>query len=184
MELCGRSRAGSIKRAGAYAAWREADDACKDAARDRIEGIDHRISGLYERAVTIERIANYASLSTELKGRALKRLLIAVVVASLGIVSFAWAANPPDADRFPPSLRNADLRGAALQGSNLRGADLTGANLTGANLSGANLKDANTKDVTWSHTVCPDGTNSDSVARPDPKSGQPVGGTCEGHLVL
>jgi uncharacterized protein YjbI with pentapeptide repeats len=53
------------------------------------------------------------------------------------------------------SLRNANLSGANLQGSNLQGADLTGANLHGATLSGANLQG-----ITWSNTVCPDGTNS------------------------
>jgi hypothetical protein len=55
------------------------------------------------------------------------------------------------------SLRDANLSGANLQGSNLQGADLTGANLHGASLSGANLQG-----ITWSNTVCPDGTNSDN----------------------
>jgi len=49
--------------------------------------------------------------------------------------------------------------------------NLKDANLTGATLVGADLKGANVKGVTWSHTVCPDGTNSDAN-----------GGTCLGHL--
>ena len=83
-------------------------------------------------------------------------------------------------------LRNVDLTGAVLRGANLSHADLTGAKLghavlTGANLNGDDLTNAdlsgavttgaNVGQVTWSNTVCPDGTNSDAD-----------GGTCKGHL--
>ena len=43
------------------------------------------------------------------------------------------------------------------------------ATLENANLIGANLE--NTGGVTWSHTTCPDATNSDNH-----------GNTCAGHL--
>ena len=88
-------------------------------------------------------------------------------------------------------LSGVDLAGAYLPRANLSGAKLKGANLARANLHGANLSDANLKDanlasanltrasldgahvtgVAWSHTLCPDGTNSDAN-----------GGTCVGHL--
>jgi uncharacterized protein YjbI with pentapeptide repeats len=64
------------------------------------------------------------------------------------------------------SLKGANLTNANLKNDNLQGADLSGANLHGAITSGANLQG-----ITWSNTVCPDGTNSDHD-----------GGTCTGDL--
>jgi uncharacterized protein YjbI with pentapeptide repeats len=69
------------------------------------------------------------------------------------------------------NLTSANLTGATLTSANLTNANLTNANLKGANLKGANLKGANLSGVTWSNTVCPDGTNSNAD-----------GGTCLGHL--
>jgi len=69
------------------------------------------------------------------------------------------------------NLKDATLANSDLAGANLSGANLKGANLTGASLVGANLAGANVKGVTWSNTLCPDGTNSDTN-----------GGTCLGHL--
>jgi len=68
-------------------------------------------------------------------------------------------------------LTGANLTGASLIGTNLQGANLQGANLTNANFGGATLKAASLGGVTWSNTVCPDGTNSDAD-----------GNTCMGHL--
>jgi len=61
--------------------------------------------------------------------------------------------------------------GAKLSGADLGGANLNRANLSGANLSGTDLAAANLNNVTWSSTVCPDGTNSDND-----------GNSCLGHL--
>ena len=84
------------------------------------------------------------------------------------------------------NLSNSNLQGTNLTGANLSGANFTGANLIGAalqstnlqganlsnaNLGGATLKGASLGGVTWSNTVCPDGTNSDAD-----------GDTCLGHL--
>ena len=85
---------------------------------------------------------------------------------------------------------NADLRHRNLERVNLSGAILTGANLDGAqlddahaaasrqgshsgstNLRHADLRHADVSDVTWSNTICPDGTNSNSN-----------GNSCQGHL--
>ena len=55
--------------------------------------------------------------------------------------------------------------------ANLEGTNLPGANLTNANLTGANLTGAKVNGVTWSNTLCPDGTKSDAN-----------GHTCVGHL--
>lgn len=52
-------------------------------------------------------------------------------------------------------LSRYDLSGANLSGANLAGADLSGARLEGATLTAAILTA-----VTWSNTICPDGTNS------------------------
>ncbi len=54
----------------------------------------------------------------------------------------------------------ADFTDANLAGANLN-ADLQQANLTGANLTGATIASANLSGVTWLHTTCPDGSNSD-----------------------
>ena len=81
-----------------------------------------------------------------------------------------------NADLSHRNLRGANLSGAILTGANLRFADLDGgflpnANLTGANLRGADLRHADIAGVTWSNTICPDGTNSDGD-----------GGSCQRHL--
>jgi uncharacterized protein YjbI with pentapeptide repeats len=73
-------------------------------------------------------------------------------------------------------LRFSDLRGANLTRANMFGAtigdaDLTGADLTSTTLLDADLTNADLTEVTWSHTFCPDHTNSDDN-----------GGTCVGHL--
>lgn len=108
-------------------------------------------------------------------GRSKKWIFLGVILASVGITVFAWAANPgADANA---SMRNADLTNADLRGANLRKADLTGANLTNTNLRGANLRDAIVTDATWHNTTCPDGTNSDAAMRPGKSP------TCEGHLI-
>lgn len=71
------------------------------------------------------------------------------------------------ADLTDIDLARANLSGARLIETNLTGVDLTGVNLTGANLTRANLTDAELRDViatdmTWSSTICPDGSNSDA----------------------
>lgn len=101
----------------------------------------------------------------------LRRLIPATALTALGIVGFAWAANPPTPP--PPSidLSHVNLTGADLRDAVLDGADLTGANLTDTDLRGASMKGARLKDVIWHATTCPDGVNSDSA-----------GGTCLGHL--
>lgn len=55
--------------------------------------------------------------------------------------------------------------------SSFANANLTNANFTNAHLGGANMSGATTTGVTWSNTICPDGTNSNDN-----------GNTCEGHL--
>lgn len=106
-------------------------------------------------------------------------IVVTMCIASLGILAFAWAANPGETP--PTSLRSAILKGADLGGASLRNADLTGADLTGANLRGADMREATINDVTWGNTTCPDGSNSDAQARTD-AAGKSTGATCEGHL--
>jgi uncharacterized protein YjbI with pentapeptide repeats len=59
------------------------------------------------------------------------------------------------------NLRDADLSGANLGGVNFANADLSGANLAGADLR-AKLDGADLSNVTWSATLCPDATRSDT----------------------
>ncbi len=90
-------------------------------------------------------------------------------------------ANLKGANLQGANLQKANLQGANLNGvhgsganfagANLEGANLSKANLTGANLSGANTKGANLNKITWSNTICPDGSNSNSD-----------GGTCVNNL--
>ena len=68
-------------------------------------------------------------------------------------------------------LAGADLSWAFLGDADLAGADLTGADLTEADALGADLSGSGVTGVTWSATVCPDGTISDDV-----------GGTCLADL--
>jgi hypothetical protein len=57
-------------------------------------------------------------------------------------------------------LRLSNLTRASLTRTNLTGARLAGANLTGAVMTGARLSGAGLARVVWSHTTCPDGTDS------------------------
>jgi uncharacterized protein YjbI with pentapeptide repeats len=69
------------------------------------------------------------------------------------------------------NLSGANLTGADLEGSHLDDGFLPNANLTGADLRRADLRHADIAGVTWSNTICPDGSNSNSH-----------GSTCVGHL--
>ncbi len=66
------------------------------------------------------------------------------------------------ASLFEATLTSADLTGADLTGTDLTEATLTKANLTNSDLTGAFLDGAVLTSVTWSNTICPDGTNSDA----------------------
>ena len=146
-----------------------ADDSDEDTTTEAAE-LEAAIIDVDARIREIEDAAGYQLLRADFEAT-LRRLIIAAVVVALGIVAFAWAANPPDkpapsADLSGSSLvgaylRDVDLRGAVLDHSDLSGADLTGADLTGASIIG----------VTWDRTTCPDATISDDN-----------GGTCAGHL--
>jgi hypothetical protein len=132
------------------------------AARPAIEALDRRIEA-------VEDVANHEALKAEF-GRCLRRLLFAVMVAFLGILAYAWAANPP-AKTPTADLRNTRLQGAFLRDADLRNAKLDGADLTDTDLTGADLTGASLLKVRWHNTTCPDGTDSDTN-----------GGTCQGHL--
>ncbi len=101
-------------------------------------------------------------------------------------------ANLTGADMSNSNLKGANFTGAIMVGvnlsnSNVKGANFTGVNLTGVNFTNSNLKGANLTNsnltgatgmstanlsgVTWSNTICPDGTNSNAN-----------GGTCAGHF--
>jgi phospholipase C len=69
------------------------------------------------------------------------------------------------------NLSGAILTGADLEGAQLEGGFLPNANLTGADLRRADLRRADVSGVTWSNTICPDGTNSNGD-----------GNSCQGHL--
>lgn len=138
-----------------------------EADTDRLLGT---ISDLDARAEAIQAMAQHKLLAEQFQ-KELGKLLRAATVIAIGVMSFAWAANPPpakagSADLHGARLVDAQLRDADLKDATLDGADLTGTDFTGADLSGASLKN-----VTWSHTICPDGTNSDAA-----------GNTCAGHL--
>ena len=80
-------------------------------------------------------------------------------------------ADFTNADLSDASLSEANLSGASLSGANLLNMDLRGADCTHTNLGGALFADTATwAGVTWSNTICPDGSNSDDNAQ-----------TCAGH---
>jgi serine protease AprX len=82
------------------------------------------------------------------------------------------SANLAGGNLQSSDLTSANLTGASLSGAQLQGANLQNATFAGANLQGASLQGASLSNVTWSHTTCPDGTNSDNASD----------GTCLGHL--
>jgi Pentapeptide repeats (8 copies) len=127
---------------------------------------------LLDKASTIDLQSRFATLRGQIAA--------GVLVGAAGIILFAWAANPAQVVQPAPSLRGAELRGADLRGVSLRKADLTHADLTDADLRGADLAGAALTAVTWSNTVCPDGTNSDSRIRSG--GGTSLSATCVGHL--
>jgi len=60
------------------------------------------------------------------------------------------------------NLSGVDLSGATLDRSVFTDANLTDANLTDADLIFATMTGATLTGVSWSNTICPDGTNSDN----------------------
>ena len=142
------------------------------AGRPGLDDLVDLMDELLDKAATIDLQSRFATLRGQIAA--------GVLVGAAGIILFAWAANPAQLVQPAPSLRGADLTGADLRGVSLRNADLTGANLSDANLADSDLVDATLTGVTWSNTVCPDGTNSDSRARRS--TGKSLAGTCAGHM--
>ncbi len=140
------------------------------ATADDIRGeLAARIADLDDRITAIEDTATHEALKEQFT-RALHRLMLATAVAAVGIVAFAWSANPP-AHQPTADLRNARLVDAYLRDADLRNAKLDHADLTNADLTGADLSGASINGVVWRNTICPDGTNSDANRH-----------TCAGHL--
>ncbi|BFU46308.1 pentapeptide repeat-containing protein [Krasilnikovia sp. MM14-A1004] len=148
---------------------RRADLVAKLGEPDPDPRVREGIAALDRRIEAVEDVANHEALKASF-ARCLRQLLVAAVLAAAGIVTYAWAANPPPAT-VTADLRNARLAGAFLRDADLRGAKLDGADLTGADLTGADLTGASIVQVVWAHTTCPDATVSDAN-----------GGTCQGHL--
>lgn len=144
------------------------------AARAGLDDLVDLMDDLLDKASTIDLHSRFATLRGQIAA--------GVLLGAAGIILFAWAANPAQLVQPEPSLSRTDLQGADLRGASLRNADLTGADLTDADLLDADLRGATVEDVTWSNTRCPDGTNSDSRARPGTDGGEALAGTCAGHL--
>lgn len=142
---------------------------------DRLDEAEARLKDLLRRSDHVVTIANHADYIHLFKRRAIPMLFRGAAITALGVVAFAWAANPgpasPSAALRGADLSEAQLVGVDLSGADLRDATLNGANLTDADLEGADLTGADLDDVTWSGTTCPDGTNSDAA-----------GNSCENRL--
>ncbi|WP_280875148.1 pentapeptide repeat-containing protein [Streptomyces pseudovenezuelae] len=157
---------------------KKAEKEAKQELQDAQERGDEKAKEVSIRTLTklrsyrrsIQQVAQHKALEARFHD-SLRWLVLATGMAALGIVSFAWASNPP-----APKTPSADLENAKLVGVDLRDAELNGANLdhtdlTNALLTGADLTDASLTDVTWKNTTCPDGVNSNKA-----------GNTCAGHL--
>ena len=62
------------------------------------------------------------------------------------------------------TFEHANLTRANLTKANLTGADFTSANLTKADLDGATVSSTNFTGAVWSDTICPNGSNSNTLA--------------------
>lgn len=140
-----------------------ADDEKVEVLTADIKDLDRRIGAIESRARN--------SVLHGMFRAALGKLMRATAFAAVGILAFAWAANPPDDPAPSAKLVNARLAGADLRDANLVNAELDHADLSGADLSGADLTGASITGVIWKGATCPDGSRSDDV-----------GGTCAGHL--
>lgn len=140
-----------------------------DPEDEHINDLTELMSELADKAATVDLDARWLRLR--------RTIAVGVAIGAIGVVVFAWAANPPKPPPQPPaSLMSASLVGADLRGASLRNADLTGADLTRANLANADLRGAKIDNVKWNQTICPDGTSSD-------KHGRGHEETCIGHLI-
>lgn len=86
----------------------------------------------------------------------------------------AWLmdANISNGDFEGTIFRNVDFIGVAAEETNFAGADMTGASFQNVGLTDATgMTSTILTDVTWSNTICPDGTNSNDNSN-----------TCIGHL--
>ncbi|MEP6695303.1 MAG: pentapeptide repeat-containing protein [Pseudonocardiales bacterium] len=148
----------------------DADDPTRAAKTTAHDLAESAFKDKQQRVATVTDIAQYELLQSDFRSL-MARLLPATAVVALGIVTFAWAANPPAAETPSAKLAGANLTNADLSGADLSGADLTRANFSNADLSGASLSHAKLRGAVWKHTTCPDGTDSDDHSK-----------TCLGHL--
>ena len=85
--------------------------------------------------------------------------------ATLRYIDFSYSdlrgANFAGADLTGTSLYDSRLQGANFRYANMSNVDLSQANLKGADLTGANLSG-----VTWSNTICPNGTTIPPASAP------------------
>ncbi|MFE7553586.1 pentapeptide repeat-containing protein [Streptomyces gardneri] len=150
----------------------ELKDAQELKDKDAAEKAKRRLSAIGQWTRSIQRVAQHKTLEGRFR-RYLRWLIAATGLAAVGIVTFAWASNPPP--KPPPTpvvnMENASLVGADLRDADLKGAVLDHADLTDALLTGADLTNASVTDVRWSNTVCPDGVNSNAANN-----------SCTGHL--
>lgn len=140
--------------------------------------------------------ANYQTLVAAFRRMLYRRVVPALAFVAAGLVLFiikvTSPAPAPPASLPAVKLAGADLTAAQLAGADLKGADLArtklvnadlskailskatlnGADLTGANLSEAKTRGASFDGTIWSHTTCPDGTNSDDA-----------NSSCQAHLL-
>jgi phospholipase C len=154
-------------------------------ARDKQEGIPFDLAGLFDfdhcnaPALTLDPASGQIDLRNanqphqNLKGENISGALATNANLSGSNLEdlFAENANLQGASFQSANLKDADFTAASLQGANLQGSNLDGADFRHANLSGAHLGANNLNDVTWSDTVCPDGSTSTAD-----------GGTCTGHI--
>jgi hypothetical protein len=148
----------------------EATGAAQATLTEQVKQAQEDFDRFQTDVATITAVAQHEVLKSRFR-QMLVPVVIAAMVTALGVLTFAWAANPPGPTAGGADLRGARLVGAVLVGADLSQADLRSADLTDADLTGARLRGANLTGVVWSHTQCPDGTNSSMHHE-----------TCVGHL--
>ena len=139
-----------------------------DLEQNNLTGVQFANANLTKANLSGDNLAGASLQGATLTGSNLTGVESGTITGTPAVLPANWSLRDgyllgPHAGLISADLAGANLTGVDLDHASLYLATLAGANLTNANLLGTGL--LNGVDVTgaiWSHTTCPDGTNSDN----------------------